>query len=218
MLTFYKPTKKVTGALLTVSFNAKVGIYDNGQVKTRGDKSVYFSFVAQSGWNEETQNGVFSGGKKCNLKFSDNEVAGMLAAIKRNSTLAEAMNVKMIYHDGDKSASTINFGPYFKKVKDASGNWVESGNQAGFSIRVSRTDKETNTKENFGLALTWAETERFASFLTTALNHINESLRAEEIKKMGSRKPVDKKKEQPKSEPEDVPDDSSANSTDDPDW
>ena len=181
----FKPTKSNNGALLAVNFVAKADAYEAGKVKQRGDKSVYFSFVAQNGWDDKNGNGIFKDGRRCNIKFNDIEAAAIIAAVRANKTMADVMNVKMVYHDGDNSATVINFGPKIKKIKNAQGQWIETGEQQGFVMSITKTDK-TNpaNKENYGLGFTYAESERLVSYLNTALSHINDALFSEEIKRV----------------------------------
>ena len=97
-LNIYKPNKVVKGSLVSINFSAKTDKIKDGKTE-KGDKSVYFSFVLQSGWDEKNQTGSFKDGKKCNVKFSPTEVGGILYALNNNSTLAHALGVDLIYHD-----------------------------------------------------------------------------------------------------------------------
>lgn len=187
-LDFFKPTKSVKGALISVNFSAKADKVTEGKVE-KGDRSFYVNLVAQTGWDNERGNGSFKDGKKITVKFAPHEIAGMLSAIKKNITLAEAMGVQYVYHDGEKTATTINFGPHFKKVQK-DGQWIDSGNQVGFALRVTKTDKvNKDNKDSLGIGLTWAETELFSLFLQDGLVHIFSALYASSINKFKEQKP-----------------------------
>lgn len=190
----YKPTKSNKGAALSINFSAKT---NKGNEK--GDKSFYFQLVSQNGWNESTGNGVFKDGKKIITKFAPHEIAGMLAAIKRNISMADAMNTKYVYHDGEKFSSNINFEPYFKSEKKGN-EWVKSNVQAGFSLRVTKTEKQNEqNKDSIGIAFNWAEVELLRVVLEDGLQHIANSWYAENIAR-GTEAKEKAKKSAPKQE------------------
>lgn len=199
----YKPTKSNKGAALSINYTAKT---NKGTEK--GDKSFYFQLVAQNGWDESSQNGRFKDGKKIITKFAPHEICGMLAAIKRNIPMAEAMNVKYVYHDGEKFSSSINFEPYFKSVKQGT-EWVKSSTQSGFSLRVTKTDKQNDkNKDSIGIAFNWAETELLRVVLEDGLSHVANAWYAENISRATEAKekvkstPKQEKPVEQKSEPE----------------
>jgi hypothetical protein len=172
----YKPNKSNKGSALSINYSAKTD--KEGQ---KGDKSFYFQLVAQNGWNEESGNGIFKDGRKIITKFAAHEIAGMLAAIKRNISLAEAMNVKYVYHDGEKTSTSVYFEPFFKSEKKGN-EWVKTTHQSGFLFRVTKTDKSSaENKETIGIGFTWAEVELLKVVLKDGLSHIANAWYAENI-------------------------------------
>lgn len=172
----YKPNKAVKGSALSVNFSAKT---DKDNIK--GDKSFYFQLVSQTGWSDETGNGTFKDGKKITCKFAPHEISGMLAAMKRNTTLEDAMGVKYVYHDGEKFATTIYFAPHFKKEKQGE-TWVTTDKQIGYGIRFVKTEKANKeNKEQLSIAFTYAEAELLALFLEDGLSHIFNAWLSENI-------------------------------------
>lgn len=179
-LNIYKPNKSNKGSLVSINFSAKTDKLKDNKLE-KGDKSVYFSFVLQNGWDEKNQNGVFKDGKRCNVKFSPTEVGGILYALNNNSTLAHALGVDLIYHDGEKSATTIYFGPAYKKKKEGE-KWIDTTEQRGFGIRAIKINKEKKEeKEQFAIGFNFAECVLLKNFLKNALTHINDALYAEDI-------------------------------------
>lgn len=189
----YKPNKSIKGSALSVNFTARADS-DHG----KGDKSFYFQLISQTGWDDKSGNGTFKDGKKIIVKFAPHEISGMLSAIKRNTTLADVMGVQYVYHDGDKSASNINFGPHFKKEKKGD-QWVDTDKQLGFGLRVTKTDKQNKeNKDSIGIALNWAEVELLELFLKDGLSHIFNSWFSENINRLKKSKEL--KQEVPESQ------------------
>ena|ERR1017187_5488473 len=197
MLTFYKPNKFNKGSLISINFSAKADKID-GDKSVKGDKSFYFNLVGQTGWNEETKNGTFKDGKKIVVKLSPTEVAGLIAAIKRNTSLAKVMNIEYIYHDGDKTATIIYFEPHFKKEQKGD-KWVDTTNQVGFGLRVVKTEKANKeNKEQLSIGFTYAETELLVNYLKDGLSHIFNALFSEDVSR--PKKEVEKPKVETKVE------------------
>ena len=179
-LNIYKPNKFSKGSLVSINFSAKTDKIIDGKT-TKGDKAVFFSFVLQSGWDANTQIGSFKDGKKCFIKFSPTEIGGILYALKNNSTLANALGTELVYHDGEKTATTIYFGPAYKKKKEGE-KWIDTTEQRGFSIRAVKTNKENKEeKEQFAIGFSFAECVLLSCFLKNALTHINDALYSEDI-------------------------------------
>lgn len=201
----YKPNKSVKGAALSINISARPD--KDGQ---KGDKSFYFQLIQQVGWDEKSGNGTFKDGKKLIVKYAPHEIAGMLAAINRNISLADAMNVKYVYHDGESNSSNISFEPHFKSEKKGDA-WVKSNIQQGFLYRVTRTDKNNpENKDSIAIGFNWAELELLKVFLTDGLNHICNAWYSENIsraseakeRKTASTKKSTKKEEVAQPEPE----------------
>ncbi len=185
----YKPNRSVKGSALSINFSAKTD--KDGQ---KGDKSFYMQLVAQTGWSDETGNGTFKDGKKITCKFAPHEIAGILSAIKRNTTLEDVMGVKYVYHDGETFATTVYFAPHFKKENNGK-EWVTTDKQLGFGIRFVKTEKANKeNKEQLSIAFNWAETELLALYLQDGLGHIFNSWKADNIARVGKGK---KKEEKP---------------------
>ena len=179
-LTYYKPNSHNKGSLLSVNFSAKADKTTDGKTE-KGDKSFYFKFIAQTSWDDKEKTGGFKDGKSIIAKMSPTEVAGILAAIARNTTLADMMNQEYIYHDGATSATTIYFNPAFKKIK-VDEKWVDLDKQVGFVMRLSKAEKANkDNRESLGITLTYAETELLMEFLKDGLNHIFNALYSEDV-------------------------------------
>ena len=179
-LAFYKPNKANKGCLLSVNFSAKTDKSTETEA-VKGDKSFYLNLVGQTSWNEAERTGGFKDGKKIVVKLSPTEIGGILFAIKKNLTLAQAMGQEYVYHDGEKTATTIYFGPHFKKEKQGD-KWVDTTNQVGFGIRVVKTEKANKeNKEQLSVGLTYAETELLVNYLKDGLGHIFSALYSEDV-------------------------------------
>ncbi len=185
----YKPTKQNKGSALSVNFSAKTD--KEGQ---KGDKSFYFQLIQQVSWDENSGNGTFKDGKKIIVKFAPHEVAGILAAIKRNVSLAETMNVKYVYHDSDKSSTNISFEPHFKSEKKGN-EWVKTNVQNGFVLRATKTDKQNiENKDTISIGFTWAELELLRIVLEDGLSHVSSAWYAENIARGTEKKNVGRPK------------------------
>lgn len=200
-LILYKPNKNSKGGLVNINFSAKTDKFVDKKLN-KGDKSVYFSFVLQVGWDEKNEVASFKNGKKCSVKFSPTEIGGMLYALEHNVTLADALGTKLVYHDGgDKSNTTIYFGPAFKK-KQVGDKWVDTEERRGFSIRAIRNDKTNNTKDQFSIGFNFAECKLLQEYLKDSLTHIFGALHGEDIARM---KYLNENKKQPEVESETPP-------------
>ena len=172
----YKPTAANKGAALSINYTAKT---DKGELK--GDKSFYWQIVSQSGWNPDTKTGSFKEGKKIITKFAPHEIGAMLAAIKRNISMADAMGVKYVYHDSE-TPSTISFEPHFKSVKGNDGIWTKTTTQNGFLYKVTKGDKKDESKkDSIAIGLNWAELELLRVVLEDGLSHVAGAWYAENI-------------------------------------
>lgn len=199
----YKPNKSVKGSALSINFSAKT---DKEGIK--GDKSFYFQLVSQTGWDDKSGNGTFKDGKKIIVKFAPHEISGIIAAIRKNISLADTMNVKYVYHNNDATATNITFEPHFKSEKQGE-NWVKTNVQNGFIFRVTKTDKNNEqNKDTISIGFTWAEVELLRAVLENGLVHISDSWYSENINR-GSKnkeklKQASKVEEQPVKESEPI--------------
>lgn len=178
--TLFKPNKKVSGAILSVSFSAKA---DKGNGRDeKGDKSFYFRLTSQTGWDEKKRRGTFKDGYSMVSKMSPTEVAGIVNAIRHNRSLEKAVNQEYVYHEAEDSATIISFLPFFNRVKDEeTGEWGNTGDQKGFGLRVTKKNKDGSDSKTLGVGFTFAESELFAQFLSDGLTHIFNAWRSEEV-------------------------------------
>jgi len=191
MITFYKPNTANQGALLSVSHTARADKKVDGKVTEKGEKAVWLNFVKQTSWNATEKLGSFKDGKKLNVKLSPTEVAGIIFSIEENKTLAQAMGVPYVYHDGDSYGLTITFEPAFKKEKQGD-KWVSTTEQRGFKMQVTKTNKANKEeKETIGVGLTYAEMSLLKHYLIDSIYHICGAWKAEDV--AGSGKKAEKK-------------------------
>ena len=154
MISFYKPTEKVTGTAMSFYLNKK-------------DNSFFTNLIKQDSWDASRKIGSFQKnknveGKSINIKWSALEVASFIDAIDRNDEFSG-------YH-GSNQVVRFTFGRYIPKSKDSSGNWVEGKVQKGFSFRVTRESKEDSTnKSSFVIGLSFAEAKLLREHLAYLL-------------------------------------------------
>ena len=140
-LSLYKPNSKVTGC----AFQFKLGQNKNG------DKTVYVSAIQQASWNENTKTGSFSENvknpeKNLNIKLNDNEMGGLLYAIRQYKEFSA-------FHTFEDNKTQISFKPYKK----------QNGTDA-FSFSISR-----NGNQKFGIGVEMGEAETLSEFLKFCL-------------------------------------------------
>ncbi len=156
-LQLYRPNKDNTGSALSFNF---------GAAKT-GEVSLYLQAVKQASWNAQTETGSFRENaenpeKKMNVKFSDWEVGGLIAAFRNVDRFSA-------YHTNDraKSNTTVTVSPLIpNKVRDPKGNFVDNVNkvQRGFSIVLNR-DKTLE----FKVAVSFGEAATIVEYLSAGL-------------------------------------------------
>ena len=198
MITIYKANKAIKGALLSINFIAKADKFVNGQ-RERGEKSFYWNLVSQTGWDAGNQNGVFKNGKKLTVKFAQHEMAGVIAAIEKNVSLAQVMNTAYVFHDQKDFGVSITFEPNFKK-NQVNGKWETSTEQTGFVFRVTKTSKANKEeKESISIGINFAELELIKLYIEDGLRHIFDALFSEDISRA---KTINSRKTQPEPTPE----------------
>jgi hypothetical protein len=154
MISFYKPTPKVTGTAMSFYLNKR-------------DNSFFSNLIKQDSWDSGRKIGSFQKnkkveGKNVNIKFSQTEIASMIDAIDRNVEISG-------YH-GSNQVVRFTFGPYVPKHKTDSGEWVEGTEQKGFSFRVTRESKEDSTnKASYVIGLTFPESKLLREHLSYLL-------------------------------------------------
>jgi hypothetical protein len=95
MLTLYRPNKKNTGCLLSVSFNSK-----------SDKRGVFLKFIKQTGWNDNRAS--FANGVSIVTKLSLEEVGQVINSLETFSSLE-----KPFYHDSrDGTPTHINLSLY----------------------------------------------------------------------------------------------------------
>ena len=125
------------------------------------DRSLFGSFIKQSGWNKQTKTGSFKANKEnptasTQFKFNQTEVAAILDTIETNRPFSA-------YHSTPKQVTKFNFKPYVKVVD-------EKETQVGFSYSVNKEDKEDSTnKANFIIGLTFAEARHLKEYFIYTL-------------------------------------------------
>jgi hypothetical protein len=155
MISFYKPTPKVTGTAMSFYLNKR-------------DNSFFSNLIKQDSWDSSRKIGSFQKnkkveGKNVNIKFSQTEIASFVDAVDRNSEVSG-------YH-GSNQVVRFSFGPYFPKSKTDSGEWIEGKEQKGFSFRVTRESKEDSTnKQSYIIGLTFPEAKLLREHLVYLLN------------------------------------------------
>jgi hypothetical protein len=153
MISFYKPTPKVTGTALSFYLNKR-------------DNAFFSELLKQASWDASTRRANFLSnkkveGKNVNIKFSQAEIASFIDAMERN--------VEFTGYHGSNQVVRFSFGPYIPKAKDEQGNWVEGTVQKGYSFRVTRESKEDSTnKAGFLIGLDYGE----ALLLKEHLKHL----------------------------------------------
>lgn len=180
MITIYRATKTIKGSLLSINFTAKADKFTNG-VKEKGEKGSFWNLVTQTGWDSQRQNGVFKNGKKLTVKFAPHEMAGFIAAIEKNVSLANVMNTAYVFHDQKDFGISITFEPNFKK-NQVNGKWESTTEQTGFVFRVTKTSKANKEeKESISIGINFAELELIKLYIEDGLRHIFDALFNEDI-------------------------------------
>ena len=155
MISFYKPTEKVTGTAMSFYLNKR-------------DNSFFSNMIKQDSWDASRKIGSFQKnkkveGKNVNIKFNQTEIAAMVDAVDRNAEVSG-------YH-GSNQAVRFSFGPYVPKQKTSDGEWIEGTKQKGFSFRVTREAKEDSTnRQSYIIGLTFPEAKLLREHLVYLLN------------------------------------------------
>ena len=155
MISFYKPTPKVTGTAMSFYLNKR-------------DNSFFSNLIKQDSWDSGRKIGSFQKnkkveGKNVNIKFSQTEIASIIDAIDRN--------IEITGYHGSNHVVRFAFGPYVPKHKTDSGEWVEGTEQKGFSFRVTRESKEDSTnKSTYVIGLTFPEAKLLREHLVYLLS------------------------------------------------
>ena len=150
MISFYKPTEKVTGTAMSFYLNKR-------------DNSFFSSLIKQDSWDSARRIGSFQKnkkveGKSVNIKFNPTEIASFVDSIDRNIEFAG-------YH-GSNQVVKFTFGPYVPKQKTSDGEWIEGTKQKGFSFRVTREAKEDSTnRQSYVIGLTFPEAKLLREYL-----------------------------------------------------
>jgi len=155
MISFYKPTPKVTGTAMSFYLNKR-------------DNSFFSNMIKQDSWDSGRKIGSFQKnkkveGKNVNIKFSQTEIASIVDAVDRN--------VEITGYHGSNQVVRFSFGPYVPKRKTEEGEWVQGTEQKGFSFRVTRESKEDSTnKQSYVIGLTFPEAKLLREHLVYLLS------------------------------------------------
>jgi hypothetical protein len=150
----WKANKTVTGCLSNWGFNTK-------------DDAFYLSLVAQSGWNTEKSEGIFSGGNKINLKFKREEIGGILDCLETHEPFK-------FYHAFGDNKSSGNLQYSEKKVGEGENEKVLKG----FVLFVSSGEKK------WRISYLRNEARELKQFLIFALGHCYNQLYADNKKRL----------------------------------
>lgn len=79
--TYYSPTPRVTGGLLSVSyfFGSRQGD------TTQKQGAIFFKFAKQTDWNKERKIGSYKGGEIINVKFTRQEIFDLIIAYEKKT-------------------------------------------------------------------------------------------------------------------------------------
>jgi hypothetical protein len=144
----YKPNSKNTGCAMSFS----VGTSKDGA------PALFISAVLQSGWNDSTKKGSFSGNSKDpnksgNFKMNANEAGEMLSSLRSRIPV-------VFFHKFNENTTIIKFTPWDKdrQIKEQSGDKTYVSPAFGLSI-------SKNSSSHFKLALEAGETEVLSELL-----------------------------------------------------
>jgi hypothetical protein len=144
----YKPNSKNTGCAMAFSI---------GSAKD-GAPALYISAVLQSGWNDSTKKGSFSGNakdpnKSGNFKMNANEAGEMLSSLRSRIPV-------VFFHKFNENTTIIKFTPWDKDRQIKEQNGDKTYVSPAFGLSISR-----NSSSLFKLALEAGETEVLAELL-----------------------------------------------------
>lgn len=103
-LTFFLSRPTIDGCILELSFNSK-------------DQGLYLGFINQTGWNEQTKLGAFTGGKKHSIFLNMREMAMLINSLNTTEQfdiMHEYQNIKT-YLFFRYNQDNHNSGLVFKK-------------------------------------------------------------------------------------------------------
>jgi hypothetical protein len=173
----YKPNSKNTGCAM----NFSIGVAKDGA------PTLYISSILQSGWNEKTKTGSFSGNaknpsKSGNFKMNANEAGEIISSF--NTRIPS-----VFFHKFNEDTTIIKFTPWDKEKKIKTQNGEETYKSPAFGISISK-----NSSSNFKLALEAGETEVLSILLKEFISR-DLLFQAEKQKEYQSDRPVYKEKE-----------------------
>lgn len=186
MLQFYKPNPRKTGSAIKFSCRG----VSSTDYKDQKDAGLFLEIIKQTGWDNQTKSGTFSGGATTFVKFSVTEMGDMLHALQEGKPafpLHQASGDHKTYHKSEAGGSWIGFSPYQTK----------SGKYMGFSLSVNR--KKDGETESFLIGLTPAEMKVLEEFIKFSFGHIFNGLYSSEKKRRAAAKAkAETKKAEPK--------------------
>lgn len=177
-LIFYKPNKNNTGSACQWSFNSK-----------GDDKAVYLELFKQTGWDETTENGKFSGGEKLNLKFSyTKEVGGLIRVLENIQKVVLDSDGKTNSNPGQKATFFHTSPKGTRSIDFVKTEW--KGNVL-YGLTV-RSKDENGAASQFRISFDADEAVVLKEWLKFALTHIFSGVYSEDKKRYEEGK--DKKK------------------------
>mgnify|MGYP001593512640 FL=1 len=165
---YFSANPKGSGAALFVSFQSK-------------EQCVFFKLLKQVSWDAKSRTGSFKDGAFVNVKFSPDEVADFIRAVRVNGE-------SKFYHQFINNVTSGWFRYYHF---DAENN---NPAKSGFGLTVKNGDTE------FKVGFTLGSAERLAEYLKFALQRINEAIYAAD--KKDAEEYAAKKKQETKTPPQ----------------
>lgn len=150
---YFAGNKTNTGGALFVTFNSK-------------EQAVYYRFVKQTAWNEQTTKASFSGGATINLKLSADEAADVIHAVAGHTSCK-------FYHQFN-GENTIGGFSYWEK--EYTGKDGKPGKSQGFGLSVKKGEIQIKIGFSLGAA------ERLSQYLRFALDHMHSAIYAQDKK------------------------------------
>jgi len=116
--------------------------------------TIFVNIIKQTGYNEQTHRGVYQGGIQHSIALGAHECAAIINTIESNEPYETV-------HPSEKYTSTIKFEKYEK-----------DGKQLGFGLKIFRSEKGNETKENFLIGFSFQEAVLLREWLRFALEKI----------------------------------------------
>lgn len=177
MIQFYKPNAKVTGHACSFNYSEK-------------DSCVYVNLIKQASWDDSRKRGTFGKNSKdpaksCSFKLSDDEMCGIIDAIRSNREFK-------IFHSSPNQKTMGSFKPY-----------VRGEDQLGFGFSINKQPKD-GEKSSFFIGFNFGEAVKLEHYFSYCLAKIFQVLEKEQD--AWKNKNGDQPKSKPKAAPAKAPD------------